>query len=454
MIMPAQPHGRRPASLEARIGVSVGILLVVLWIGAALVTAAVVRRELDQVFDSTLQETAERLLPLAVVDIIGREEDDVVTQQLGVIRARDEYFTYIVRDDTGRILLQSHAADAGIFPPWDGSGFRQTGTHRLFSEAALSGTVRITVAEPLDHRAAISREILFGLGLPLLLVLPLAVGAIVLAVRRSLAPLRRFRARLEARSARDLSPVPQGDLPAEIGPLAATLNALLARLQAAFEAERSFAANAAHELRTPLAGAIAQAQRLQRETPDAAARQRAAEIEASLKRLARVAERLLELARAEGGPLRLEGRTADLRDVARIVLDDLGRRAAPGQIRVTLPDQPVLSDLDPDAFGILCRNLVENALRHGTDGAPVDVVLAGDGLFQVSNEGPVIPPESLARLAERFERGGAGTKGSGLGLAIVAAIAERISAPLRLDSPRPGQPTGFMASLRLPVAEG
>ncbi len=102
-----------------------------------------------------------------------------------------------------------------------------------------------------------------GLGLPLLIVLPVALAAIILAVRFSLDPLRRFRARLEARGARDLSEVPASDLPTEIGPLAATLNGLLARLREAFEAERSFAANAAHELRTPLAGAIAQAQRLQ-----------------------------------------------------------------------------------------------------------------------------------------------------------------------------------------------
>jgi len=284
----------------------------------------------------------------------------------------------------------------------------------------------------------------------LLVVIPLALGTIVLAVRNGIAPLRRFRSRLEARSARDLSPVPTGDLPAEIGPLAATLNGLLDRLKAAVDAERSFAANAAHELRTPLAGAIAQAQRLKAETTDAGARQRAAEIEASLKRLTRMAERLLQLARAEGGPLRLE-RRMDLRDVARIVLSDLARAAEPGRIVTRLADTPVLSDLDPDAFGILCRNLVENALRHGPADTPVEVTLEADGTFRVANEGPVVPAETLARLTERFERGGTGAEGSGLGLAIVAAIAERISSRLDLRSPHPGRASGFEASLRLPV---
>src|SRR5690606_38449125 len=114
---------------------------------------------------------------------------------------------------------------------------------------------------------------------------------VTLAVRASLSPLRRFRDGLAARHARDLSPIPVTGLPAEIESLASTFNGLLDRLRAAFDAERRFAANAAHELRTPLAGAIAQAQRLRLETTDATARQRAADIEASLKRLTRRAER-------------------------------------------------------------------------------------------------------------------------------------------------------------------
>ena len=232
--------------------------------------------------------------------------------------------------------------------------------------------------------------------------------------------------------------------------MAATLNSLLDRLHRAFEAERSFAANAAHELRTPLAGAIAQAQRLRSETSEPAAEARAAEIEATLKRLTRLSERLMQLARAEGGRLRLD-RASDMRTVARVVVEDIARTGAPGSIVLTLPETPVMSDLDPDAFGILCRNLVENALRHGSEAVPVEVTLTPDAELIVANEGPVVPPETLDRLTARFERAGASTDGSGLGLAIVAAIADRIGSPLFLRSPRPGNSSGFQAIVKLPA---
>ena len=320
-----------PRSLQGRLGLWLGVALTVLWVAAASVTALIARGEIEEVFDSALQETAQRILPLAVVDILNREEAGI-RQRLAAVREHDEFFTYIVRDDQDRILLQSHAADPAAFPAWDGIGFRQTATHRLFNDEAVQGTIRITMAEPLDHRAKVAREIQMGLGLPLLIVLPVALLAVVLAVRASLAPLRQFRDRLSARGARDLSPVASADLPAEIVPLAETMDGLLARLASAFEAERSFAANAAHELRTPLAGAIAQAQRLQSETRDADAKARAADIEATLKRLTRLAERLLQLARAEGGRLRRDF-AADLRPVAQLVVDDLARIAGPGRLR-------------------------------------------------------------------------------------------------------------------------
>ncbi len=131
-------------------------------------------------------------------------------------------------------------------------------------------------------------------------------------------------------------------------------------------------------------------------------------------------------------------------------MDDI-ERTAPNRIALSLPEHPVLSDLDPDAFGIICRNLIENALRHGAPDQPIEVSLEEDGTLSVANDGPVVPKEALGRLTRRFERGTAMADGSGLGLAIVAGIADRISSQLILQSPRPGRPSGFEAVLVLPV---
>lgn len=436
-------------SLQRRLGLTLGILLAIVWLGAASVTTWLARQAMEKVFDSALQETAQRIMPLVVAEILGREASDA-TQRLSPIRDHDELLTYVVRDREGRVLLLSHAADPALFPPWAGTGFSQSPTHRFYSEEALQGSVRLTVAESLSQRALVARDIQLGLGLPLLIFLPIAIVLVVFAVRSSLAPLRRFRARLAHRGVRDFSPVPASGLPTEVVPLADTLNSLLERLGAAFESERSFTANAAHELRTPLAGAIAQAQRLQAETTDPQAKSRAVEIELTLKRLTRLSESLMQLARAEGGRLRLEHST-DLRPVAKILTQDVSRLHGPDRILLELPAQLVQSDLDPDVFAIVYRNLLENALRHGAKDEPVHVSLSSDGWLRVLNAGPVVPEDVLGRLKERFERISRDPKGSGLGLAIVNAVAERLDSELTLVSPRPGHDSGFQASVQIPV---
>jgi two-component system OmpR family sensor kinase len=437
-----------PRSLQARLALGIGLMLAVLWIVAATATAAILRRDLETVFDSALQETAQRILPLAVVEIVGREEEGV-TQRLADLRPHPEHFTYVVRDERGRLLLQSHAADPGDFPVGAGPGFRTTATHRLYDEAALRGTVIITVAERLDRRRAAARELQMGLVAPLMAMIPLSLAGVAFGVRRSLAPVRRYRDALAARDARDFAPSGGADLPAEIAPVAATLDALFARLKAAFEAERSFAANAAHELRTPVAGALAQAQRLRVETTDPAAAARADEIAAALKRLARVSERLMQLARAEGAALRAE-RPADLRPVLRLLVAEAAA-AAGRPVALVVPEAEVAGEIDLDVFGIVARNLIDNALRHGAAEGAVRVALSPDGRLSVENEGAAIDPERLARLGRRFERGGA-APGSGLGLAIVATIATRVGGGLALVSPIPGREGGLRVEMALPVA--
>ena len=128
---------RAPRSLQGRLALWLGAGLMVLWIAAASVTALLARHQMNEVFDSALAATAQRLLPLVAVDIIGREEEGI-TQRLAAIPENDAYFTYLVRDDQGRILLQSFSAEPASFPDWDGPGFRETATHRRWRTAPRS----------------------------------------------------------------------------------------------------------------------------------------------------------------------------------------------------------------------------------------------------------------------------------------------------------------------------
>jgi two-component system OmpR family sensor kinase len=431
-------------SLQWRISLWLGLGIALLWIVAAVVTAQKVRHEMDKVFDSALEETAQRILPLAVLDIVGREEGDT-SQRISTLRQHDEYFTYVVRDAHGSVLLRSHAANDAIFPPFSRMGFLNTTTHRIYFDAAIQGTVTIAVAEPLAHRSEVANKALLGLALPLGLLVPLSLLAVWGVVRVTMAPLRNLRRGIEARGSGDLSPVPVVGLPSEIGPIADAVNNLLDRLRRALEAERSFTANSSHELRTPVAAALAQAQRLIAETKDTAARERAQQIETALRRLSRLSEKLMQLAKAEGGRLQNK-ETTDIVPVLKMVVDEMTRApAAAGRIVLDSPVGPVLTNVDTDAFAVLARNLVENGFKHGAPDAPVVVMLSGDGTLTVSNEGPLVPPDVLARLSRPFERGRTDADGSGLGLAIAKAIASGVGGELVLTSPLPGRQSGFEA---------
>ncbi|MFC2967117.1 HAMP domain-containing sensor histidine kinase [Acidimangrovimonas pyrenivorans] len=439
---------RLPRSLHGRLALFAGLGLTLLWVVTATITAEIVNRRMASVLDSALTETAQRILPLAVLDIVGREEEGI-SQHMAQLRPHDELLTYLVRDRQGRILIRSHNADPADFPPYGAAGFSQTATHRLYSDSALRGAVTVTVAEPLSYRAAAARQIRMQLAIPLLILVPLSLLGIWALVRATLRPVTRFGASIATRGAGDLTPVPAEGLPDEIAPVAAAVNQLLDRLRRALEAERSFTANAAHELRTPVAAALAQAQRLIAEAGDSPAGRRAAEIEATLKRLTRLSEKLMQLAKAEGGRLR-SAEAQDLRPILRLVVEEAGRDA-PGRIALTLPETPLPAPIDADAFAILARNLIENALRHGDAAAPVEVTLQAQGFLKVVNAGPVVPPETLARLTARFARGTSAADGSGLGLSIARAIAEGVQGSLDLRSPAAGRGDGFEALVRLPL---
>lgn len=448
-------------SLQARLALAIGISITLLWLAAAAVTATRVSRDMEEVYDDGLKATAERILPIARHDIAeGRkkkqhddgdhdEEDDNRDKRAGGETRYGEDVSFVLRDRAGQVLNASQGADLGIFPAYEANGFVTTDTHRLYYGATPDRSLTIAVAEPLEQRRALSQKMLLGLLLPLLVVIPLSLLAIPFVVRRTLRPVRSLQRGLARRGAQDLSPLTDIALPSELLPISAGINKLLDRLRAAFAAERAFAANAAHELRTPVAGAIAQAQRIRSETAEPQTAHRASEIEATLKRLMRMSEKLMQLARAEGGRLRAD-EASDVRPIIRMIVEDF-QRAGEGRIALTVSDRPVMTLLDPDALGILVRNLIENALKHGAQDRQVDVSIGADMVLSVANDGPVLSAEATERLMHRFERGNGRIDGSGLGLAIVNAVVERAGAKMEIRSPRSGGQEGVEVLVRLPA---
>lgn len=439
------------ASLQRRLIVGLTLGITLLWLIATVVTGQVVQRELNETFDSALQETAKRLLPLAILEIFNRE-DAVAPQRIAPLNTQQQHFSYRVRDAGGKILLQSQLATPEIFNARSKEGFTTTATHRLYSTSAMRATIFIDIAEPLEYRQMAARDATFTLLQPLLLLIPISLLGIWLLVRLSLRSVLTYRDAIEKRGVGDLSPIEMGQLPAEINPLADAVNHLMERLRCALEAERSFTANYGHELRTPLASTLAQIQRLRREAPEGPLQARIAQIEASLRDLSRLSEKLMQLAKAEGGGL-LSETPQDLAALLEFIVQDL-RRTAPAAIKLTLPATGlVLSTIDPDAFAILLRNLIENALKHGTRGTAIDVSLTGAALLTVINVGSVVPAPVLARLTGRFMRGDSRTDGSGLGLAIAATIASGVGATMTLVSPATGQDDGFEVRVQFILAQ-
>jgi two-component system OmpR family sensor kinase len=433
-------------SLQKTLGIGLTLGVTLLWLLGVTASGLVAQHEMNEVFDSALEETAQRILPLAVTDILNRE-NGTGNQRAPALKDHDEYLTYLVRDENGNILLQSHDANPEVFSTTPREGFSNTPTHRLYGASAVSNTIYLEVAEPLAHRRKSALEAGLALLMPLVVLIPVSLLGIWWIVRLSLRKVVNFQQSIESRGAGDLSPVAEDQLPSEFEPIAVAVNRLLERLHRALESEKSFTANSAHELRTPLATSLAKVQRLKIRIPDDQGKNDVAEIEEALRSLSVLSGKLLELAKAEGGGALSQNQHDLVPTLAMIVHDFEGQ--APERIVQSLPEHEVNSFLDPDAFAILVRNLIENALKHGDHDQPVEVSLKDNGTLRVFNGGDVVPPEQLAPLRNRFARSKTDASGSGLGLAIADAIAKGAGMTLHLRSPATGRQDGFEAELEL-----
>lgn len=356
-------------------------------------------------------------------------------------------------DEANRLLLNSDnfaevpldAAPAGF------ADVRIQGRHwRVFT---LLGAQRhwVRVGERYDSRREIARALAVEAIAPLLIGVPLLAVLVGWAVRRGLLPLRVLAERLGARRAEDDDPLGGSALPHEIEPVVAALNRLFGRARALLQREREFTANAAHELRTPLAGALMQVENAQAAaTPaarDAALRQAAQ----GLGRLSRIVNQMLELARWDAAPTPPFERV-DLRRCIEDELGELGAAIADKDLEVAVLTDPAARFVDGWEPGLraLLRNLLDNAVRYTDRSGRIEIALAtgaGAARLSVTDHGPGIEPAQREAMLERFRRGGGG--GSGLGLAIVARIAEVHRARLVLGESEGG---GLSVEVVFPAA--
>lgn len=438
---------RRP-SIARRLYLRLTASLLALWLVVVASVGWVIRRETEESFDSSLQEAAQRILSLTVREL----GIDAGLRARGQTEPRDhdEYLSYQLFDRAGGLLMRSHAAPAKPYPIPLAPGFHQREERRFYVESSRDGAYWIKVAEHAGHRGQTFRRMLETLLLPLALLIPLSLLAIHLSVRGVRDSVRRLDRQLARRDIPELQPIDTAALPVELLQLGETVNTLMSRLQSALEAERHFAANSAHELRTPIAAAMAQLDVLRDELDQPLAAQRLAKARAMLEGLEQTGVKLLQLARAESG----EGfalQAIDLLPVAAMLVRDLGFRSRRA-VHLDAPELPVRIVFDTDALGIVIQNLLENADRYGTPETPIEVVITAPGRLIVRNDCDAIPPARLFSLRQRFVRGNHGQTGSGIGLSIVDTILRQCQATLTLESPcYPGQ-RGFAVSVQFVLA--
>ncbi|MDB5931420.1 MAG: integral rane sensor signal transduction histidine kinase [Polaromonas sp.] len=423
-------------------------------------------RQADAMFDEHLQQMARSLrggIPLGLPPM--PEDDD----------ASFDLYVQIWGQDGTQIFRSTRSA----LPPRAVLGFSDVEAHgnryRVYTLQTPLQTVQI--AQDLSARTVRARVLALRAVLPFAGLTPLLMLAVWWIIKRSLAPIERTRRVVASRAADDFSPLAPDGLPDEVRPLVDELNLLFGRVRGAFETQKNFVADAAHELRSPLTALKLQAQALRRLDGDPAAREAGmARLNQGIDRTIRLVEQLLLLAREEAGaaqgmpgsgvgPIDLQGlvklAVSDVLPQARSKAIDLGLAeggpadfsAAPESAAQAMTMPVVIGQAE--ALRILLRNLLENAVKYTPGGGQVDVTIdssQGQPVLSVEDSGPGIAPGNRQRVFDRFFRASdtAQESGNGLGLAIVRAIAERHGATLALgSSARLG---GLKVEVRFPAA--
>lgn len=420
---------RAPRSLQRRLLALVLGVVATVWVVTAAVTWFDVRQELDELLDGHLAQAAALLVAQQTHEI-GDDATGVDAPSLHRYAPKVAFQVF----HEGRLVLRS--ANAPLQPMVGPGALAATGlatvpidgtAWRVMAARGAERDVQVYVGEQLASRASILWAVLRGTLWPMAAALPLLALAAGWAVARGVAPLHRLGRTLAAREPGSALPVVVNDGPAELEPVVDALNGLLQRIATMLELERRFTADAAHELRTPIAAIRAQAQVALAEA-DAALRRHA--LQATVEgcdRATRLVEQLLTLARLESAATPA-GRPVELGALVRRVAAELAPKAvAKRQMLQVDADEDCRVAGDETLLAVMVRNLIDNALRYSPPSARVNVAVrrrAERVTLDVDDSGPGLAPADLERLGQRFFRvAGSGQDGSGLGWSIVRRIA-------------------------------
>ena len=438
-----------------------------IWLACVLGVVWYVDSEIDHNFDNELAEVSHRLFDLALQHL-DQQQGQAPGQPQGAPApllipppatfAASEV-PYQLISTEARVLARSTNASAAQFDVPLASGFAEANAWRVYTVKHPQREIFLQVADPLHERRAAVNRTLIGLILPLVAVLPLLAWLLRRIARRELQVLEQLTREISQRDGQLLQPIALPGLPRELRRVEDHVNRLLQRLSHALNVERALAANAAHELRTPLAAARL---RLQTALDHHLGRSDVQAALDALQTLSQRTEKLLQLSRAESSaPLARE--PIDLAQLAHTVAQEFWQQdSAIDQLELLVPQPPGSANTvgDFDALAIALRNLVENALRY-SQGEQVEIIVGPGTCLSVRDQGPGLPSTQLAPLQQRHMRHPASRVddksykgvGYGLGLSIVATIAQKHGAQLTLTSPLQGQQRGFEARLELPPAE-
>ena len=439
-------------SLQRRLLLYLLICAPVVWAVALFVSANRARHEVNELFDTEIIRLA-RQVQATLVGAVMPGQALPPTSASGEADLRD--LAIAVWNAEGKLLLVDRE---GVQLPYrtDASGFVDLqldgAPWRVYYLQSPRSEWLVAAGQRGAERDELVRDLVVSQLVPWLLVLPVLLLAMTWAVRRALEPVRALTAELQGRGADDLHAVPLGHAPSELQPMLAAMNGLFTRIESTLARERRFTADAAHELRTPLAVLRAQWDVLKGATGEAERQRAALQLNAGMDRMDRLVTQMLALSRLESTERLPNASDVQWTPIVEQAMSDVLPLAERRHIELACdwpdagtPALPLRGDAD--LLAVLLRNLLDNAVRYAPEGSSVGLRFGAAALV-VENAGAPMTPQSLAQLGDRFHRvEGQLESGSGLGVSIVQRIAALHGLALRYRTRADGQ--GVVAELSL-----